>query len=119
MPKFQTVIFDLDGTIADTLPLIYEAFNAALAPIAGRRLSEPEIRALFGPPDSRSIRDFAGETEAEAAYARYLAVYEGEHERMAGLHSGMDDLIRACNAAGMSLGVVTGKSRRTAILTLR
>jgi pyrophosphatase PpaX len=30
----------------------------------------------------------------------------------------MDDLIRACKAAGMKLGVVTGKSRRTALLTL-
>lgn len=119
MPKFATVIFDLDGTIADTLPLIYEAFNAALAPIAGRRLSEPEIRALFGPPDSSSIRDYASAAEAEAAYARFLAVYEGEHQRLAGLHPGMDELIRACNAAGMKLGVVTGKSRRTAILTLR
>jgi pyrophosphatase PpaX len=119
MPTFQTVIFDLDGTIADTLPLIYEAFNAALEPVAGRRLTEPEIRALFGPPDSRSIRDFAGAAEADAAYARFLAVYEGEHERLAGLHPGMDDLIRACKAAGMNLGVVTGKSRRTALLTLR
>jgi HAD superfamily hydrolase (TIGR01549 family) len=117
-PRFRTAIFDLDGTIADTLPLIYEAFNAALEPVAGRRLSEPEIRALFGPPDSWSIRDYAGETESDAAYARFLDVYEREHERLAGLHSGMDDLIRACKTAGMKLGVVTGKSRRTALLTL-
>jgi beta-phosphoglucomutase-like phosphatase (HAD superfamily) len=44
MANFETVVFDLDGTIADTLPLIYEAFNAALAPKAGRRLSPPASR---------------------------------------------------------------------------
>jgi HAD superfamily hydrolase (TIGR01509 family) len=119
MPKFRTVIFDLDGTIADTLPLIYEAFNAALEPTAGRRLSEPEIRGLFGPPDSSSIPAYVGEAEGEAAYARFLAVYERDHERLAALHPGIDDLIRTCHAAGMNLGVVTGKSRRTALLTLQ
>ncbi|MEA2583481.1 MAG: hypothetical protein QOF33_1566 [Thermomicrobiales bacterium] len=118
MPKFQTAIFDLDGTIADTLPLIYEAFNAALAPTAGRRLSEPEIRALFGPPDNWAIRDYVGEAESEAAFARYVGVYQQDHARLAGLHPGMDDLIRACKTEGMNLGVVTGKSRQTALLTL-
>jgi phosphoglycolate phosphatase/pyrophosphatase PpaX len=117
-PRYRTVIFDLDGTIADTLPLIYEAFNAALEPVTGQRLGEFEIRALFGPPDNWIIRDYVGEAEYAAAFARYLTIYELEHHRLAGLHSGMDDLIRACKAAGMTLGVVTGKSRQTALLTL-
>jgi pyrophosphatase PpaX len=118
MPRFATVVFDLDGTIADTLPLIYEAFNAALAPHAGRRLSETEIRALFGPPDNWSIRDYVGAPDFDAAYTRYLDVYEREHGRLAGIFPGMADLIRACAEAGLRLGVVTGKSRRTALLTL-
>lgn len=117
-PRFQTVIFDLDGTIADTLPLIYEAFNAAFEPISGERLGESEIRALFGPPDNWIIRDKVGEVHFADAFARYLDVYEREHGRLAGLHPGMDDLIRACARAGMTLGVVTGKSRQTAIMTL-
>lgn len=117
-PRYRTVIFDLDGTIADTLPLIYEAFNAAFEPVTGERLGEYEIRSLFGPPDNWIIRDYVGEAHADAAFARYLSVYEQEHHRLAGLHSGMDDLIRACKDAGMALGVVTGKSRQTALLTL-
>jgi len=115
---YRTVIFDLDGTIADTLPLIYEAFNAAFEPVAGRRLGDTEIRGLFGPPDNWIIRDLVGEVEFAAAFARYLSVYEREHARLAGLHPGMDDLIHACRDAGMILGVVTGKSRQTALMTL-
>jgi phosphoglycolate phosphatase/pyrophosphatase PpaX len=117
-PRYRTVIFDLDGTIADTLPLIYEAFNAAFEPVTGQRLGENEIRSLFGPPDNWIIRDYVGEADSEAAFARYLTVYEREHHRLAGLHAGMDDLIRACTDVGMALGVVTGKSRQTALLTL-
>jgi pyrophosphatase PpaX len=117
-PRYRTVLFDLDGTIADTLPLIYEAFNAAFEPVVGKQLGEREIRTLFGPPDNWIIRDYVGETEFDAAFARYLSVYEKQHARLAGLHPGMDDLIHACKRAGMSLGVVTGKSRQTALLTL-
>lgn len=119
MPNFDIALFDLDGTIADTLPLIYEAFNAALEPTAGRRLSELEIRTLFGPPDNWIIRDYVGQEAAGAAYARYLEVYQRDHHHLAGIHEGVDDVIRACKQAGMRLGVVTGKSRQTALLTLQ
>jgi pyrophosphatase PpaX len=118
MARFQTVLFDLDGTIADTLPLIYEAFDAALTPVLGRRLDDAEVRALFGPPDNAIIRSLVGDQAAEAAIARYLAVYEREHRRLAAIFPGMPALLRACRAAGIRLGVVTGKSRQTALLTL-
>ncbi|HEY8447544.1 MAG TPA: HAD-IA family hydrolase [Thermomicrobiales bacterium] len=118
MPRFRTVIFDLDGTIADTLPLIYEAFDAALRPVLGKRLSDAEIRSLFGPPDHAIIRSLVAEGEAEAAIARYLEVYEREHERLVGRFPGMAELLQACRASGIALGVVTGKSRQTALLTL-
>ncbi|MER3436921.1 MAG: HAD family hydrolase, partial [Chloroflexota bacterium] len=83
MARFHTVLFDLDGTIADTLPLIYEAFDAALTPVLGRRLGDAEVRALFGPPDNAIIRSLVGDEAGEAAIARYLAVYEREHRRLA------------------------------------
>src|SRR3954452_4283717 len=115
MTRYETVIFDLDGTIADTLPLIYEAFNAALQPVTRRCLDEAEIRSLFGPPDNWIIRDYPGDFDSASAYARYLSVYEGEHERLVQLFSGMDQVFAACKLAGTKLGVVTGKSRQTAL----
>ncbi len=119
MARFETAIFDLDGTIADTLPLIYAAFDAALTPSLGYRLSEAEVRALFGPPDHAIIRSVVPIEAADEAVARYFDVYAREHDRLAAVHEGMDDLLRACHDAGIKVGVVTGKSRQTALLTLR
>jgi len=118
MPRFATAIFDLDGTIADTLPLIYEAFDAALRPALGRRFSEREIRALFGPPDSQIIRSLIPGGEGDRAFARYVEVYEREHDRLVTAFHGLDGVIRRAAAAGMRLGVVTGKNRQTALYTL-
>jgi pyrophosphatase PpaX len=118
MSRFQTAIFDLDGTLADTLPLIYEAFDAALRPTLGRRMDDAEIRALFGPPDNYIIRSHVGDDEYEPAFARYVATYEREHDRLVSAFHGIDEVIRRAADAGLKLGVVTGKSRQTALFSL-
>lgn len=118
MSRFTTVVFDLDGTLADTLPLIYEAFNAALKPVLGRTLTEAEIRAKFGPPDNYILQSMMPGAEGHAAFQRYLEVYEREHDRLVSAFHGIDEVARKAAAAGIKLGVVTGKSRRTALYTL-
>jgi HAD superfamily hydrolase (TIGR01509 family) len=117
-PVFDIAIFDFDGTVADTLPLIYGAFDAALAEPLGRRLGDREIRALFGPPDQDILRTVLPADRVTAAHERYLAYYEREHGRLVTIFNGMHNLLQRCRAAGMSLGLVTGKSRRTALLSL-
>jgi pyrophosphatase PpaX len=118
MARFATAVFDLDGTIADTLPLIYEAFDAALRPTLGRRLADAEVRALFGPPDNHILRSMVPEAEHEAAFQRYVDTYEREHDRLVTAFHGLDQVTRLAAAAGVKLGVVTGKSRQTALFTL-
>jgi len=118
-PRFPLALFDLDGTIADTLPLIYEAFDAAFLPILGRRHTDREIRDMFGPPDHEIIRMRVPEPEAADAFDRYLDVYQRRHPELVTLFDGMDEVIRRSSEAGVRLGIVTGKSRQTAIITLR
>lgn len=118
-PRFPVALFDLDGTVADTLPLIYEAFDAAFLPILGRRHTDREIRDMFGPPDHEIIRMRVPEPEAADAFDRYLDVYRRRHPELVTLFDGMDDVIRQSSEAGVRLGIITGKSRKTAIITLR
>ena len=40
---FKIVAFDLDGTIADTLPICIKAFRNGVAPYTDHELSEEEI----------------------------------------------------------------------------
>lgn len=115
---FDIALFDLDGTIADTLPLIYEAFDAAFKPALGRGFPPAEIRAMFGPPDHQIIRNKIDGTAADEAIERFMTHYEARHDDLVAAFPGIDDLIRECAAAGMRLAVITGKSRLTALLTL-
>lgn len=117
-PRFSTLIFDLDGTIADTLPLIYEAFNEAFVPITGQPMTPEQIRGLFGPPDNHVIRNVLAPEHQEAAIARYVSTYERRHRDLVELFDGIDDLLADAQDVGIKLAVVTGKSRNTALMTL-
>lgn len=116
--RFSTLIFDLDGTLADTLPLIYEAFNDAFEPVTGQTMTPEEIRGLFGPPDNHVIRNVLEPEHQEAAIDRYVATYERRHRDLVELFDGMDQLLADLHAQGVKLAVVTGKSRNTALMTL-
>ena len=116
--RAAAMLFDLDGTLGDTLPLIYRAFNDALEPVLKRTLGEAEIRSLFGPPDTWIIRDLVGPAEADSANAAYLASYDRNHDDLVPPFAGIQELLGDCAASGARIAVVTGKSRQTAILTL-
>jgi pyrophosphatase PpaX len=115
---YSTLIFDLDGTLADTLPLIYESFNAAVFPITGKPLSPEEIRGLFGPPDNYIIRNMLDPEHHDEAIGRYVATYERRHRDLVELFDGIAELLQDAHAAGRRLAIVTGKSRNTALMTL-
>ncbi len=116
--KAPVVIFDLDGTLVDTLPLIYEAFDSALTPVLGYRLSDAELRSRFGPPDNTMIRMMVPDDQADAAIERYVAVYDERHNELVEPLPAMAPLLDWLAAHGAHLAVVTGKSRNTALITL-
>jgi beta-phosphoglucomutase-like phosphatase (HAD superfamily) len=54
--KIEAVIFDLDGTIANTLPLCIAAFRKSIEPLLQASISDEEIIATFGPSEEGTIR---------------------------------------------------------------
>ncbi len=116
--RFDTVLFDLDGTLCDTLPLIYEAFAEAFVPALGHTFPDAEIRAMFGPPDHQIIRNQVPAELAEEAIARYNAHYRTRHKDLVGAFQGIEELVSRLDETGHWLGVITGKSRVTALVSL-
>lgn len=45
---FKIVAFDMDGTIADTIPMCIKAFRNSVSPYTNHELSEEEILHTFG-----------------------------------------------------------------------
>ena len=53
----KLVAFDLDGTIADTIPMCIEAFKQAVSPYASKILSEDDIVKTFGLNEEGMIKE--------------------------------------------------------------
>lgn len=117
-PRYGFAIFDLDGTLADTLPLIYLAVNDALQPVLNRQFRGEEIRGMFGPPDTAILRSMVPGDQAEDAITRFMERYRRDHGDYVTLFDGIKQLFEDAASQGMKLAVVTGKSRVTAMFTL-
>nr|WP_221401516.1 HAD hydrolase-like protein [Paenibacillus phyllosphaerae] len=111
------MIFDLDGTIGNTLPLCIRAFKNAIEPLAGRTLSDQEIIATFGPSEEGTIRALIPEHE-EQGVEDYLIHYRKLHPMCEKPFEGMIDIIELAKAKGLRLAMVTGKGARSTEITL-
>lgn len=116
--KFKTVIFDLDGTIADTLPLCIAAFKKSIQPWLQKEITEEEIIATFGPSEEGTIRKLIPAHEEEGVKA-YLKYYEEMHHTCSAAFPGITALLEYLKNAGVQLAMVTGKGIHSTRLSLK
>lgn len=113
----KTVIFDLDGTIGDTLPLCVKAFQQAIEPLGGIRLTPQEVIAHFGPSEEGVIRKLFPDRYEEATEL-FINSYRELHDIAPRPFEGIVELLSYLKSAGVHNTIVTGKGMRTLRITL-
>ncbi|HHV63353.1 MAG TPA: HAD family hydrolase [Firmicutes bacterium] len=119
MDKIKGVIFDLDGTLANTLPLCYRAFNHAFEKYLGRRFTDAEISAMFGPPEEGMVARVVGAEHCQDCLEEYWHFYAEHHDESAVRIEGIWELLDFLKAKHVKTGIVTGKGPRSAAITLQ
>jgi phosphoglycolate phosphatase/pyrophosphatase PpaX len=115
---FKGIIFDLDGTIANTLPLCIEAFRKSIEPLANRKLSDEEIIATFGPSEEGTIMALAP-LHYDAGLKGYLQQYEQLHSMCPDPFEGMRELLYQLKSKSCRVAMVTGKGKYSTLITLQ
>src|SRR5881392_1163504 len=77
------VVFDLDGTLADTIGLIVSSWNAAVEPVMRRKYSADEVIARFGPTEAEMLRRELPVEHHAAAIETFHRRYAQDHARLA------------------------------------
>lgn len=105
------VLFDLDGTILDSIDLLLQSMEFAFAGRA-RRPTRAQWTAGIGTPLRTQLAEWCdSEAEVDALVAQYR-VYQNEHlERLTSLYPDVRHTIEWVRAAGHRTGVVTSKGR--------
>jgi len=103
------VIFDLDGTLADSSEGILWSFRATLEKI-GHEVREDQLRPLIGPPLGESFRILGVEEgEIDKVVALYREYYAARGVFEARLYEGVAPTLEALSERGVHLGVATAK----------
>lgn len=118
MQKIKAVIFDLDGTIGDTLPLCIKAFRKAIEPLIERSVSDEEIIATFGPSEEGTIMALAPEFYEEGV-TNYLKYYEKYHNMCPNPFDGIEDILKVLKEKGIHISMVTGKGKYSTDISLQ
>jgi phosphoglycolate phosphatase len=120
--RYAGIVFDLDGTLIDTLADLSAAMNAAMRQLGLPEHSPQVCRQMIGNgirtfalravgPDRQHLADRAVEL-MRAEYQRNLVVHSRVYE-------GLSQVIERLAAAGVRMGVITNKHQKEAETIIR
>lgn len=113
-PRPRVVVFDLDGTLFDSLPGVLRAIRHALEPFESRPLTMDIFPNLGGPPERFFPGLLRDPAHAPAALAR-LSSFVAENGWDASLYPGATGLLGDLVRAGFRTAVWTGRDRASTL----
>lgn len=117
--KIDVILYDLDGTIQDSVPLIVESFQKAYEIVLGEcTRSEADLKSYIGRP----LRDSFERHDRETADRLTEAYLEYNMKRMKegaiSLFPGITEGLAKIKSLGYRQGIVTAKRRSSAMVTI-
>lgn len=109
MKNYSAVVFDLDGTLADTSPGIMESYNYAMESMGVQ--TDSQVPVAIGAPLGETLEKLFGDDGEKIT--RTTAIYRKHYSEFglynAQLYQGMLPLLKELRALGYKLGVATLK----------
>jgi pyrophosphatase PpaX len=109
--RATAVLFDLDGTLIDSIELILNSAKHAFVGRDGHVPSDAEWLTGVGIPLTTMFRRYArDDSEIEALIARYREYQLANHDRLVRCYESVVETVDALKQRGHPLGIVTSKT---------
>ena len=116
----RTVLFDLDGTLIDSVRLILDSYHHTLAQHGLPARTDSEWLKGVGTPLTVQLAEWRDELGTiESMVATYREYNLKHHDRMVTVYPGVLDAVREIKAASIQTGLVTSKNRQGALRGLK
>jgi len=113
--RFPVVLFDLDGTLIDSGPMILSSFRHATRTVLGREIPDHELVASTGGSTLEVQMSAFDPQRVDELVAAYRAHNTPLHQNLE-CCLGIEDVLDELKAQGRLLGVVTAKRQHTVAL---
>lgn len=117
MGPIRAAIFDLDGTLVDSLPATMEAFNDVVAPFLGTRLTAREVHGVALPNHRKILGNFLPADRVEEGLLK-LRTAMLEQAPTVPIFPGIPDLLDQIRARGCAIAVATLRDPESASVIL-
>ncbi|WP_101721020.1 HAD family hydrolase [Eggerthella timonensis] len=113
MDRFDTLVFDLDGTLLDTLPDLVVLTNAALNEQGFPSRTTDEVHSFVGNGARalmyQAVPADATPEQAEAAMRRWMELYPVIGNKLTKPYPHMEETLAELSRRGIGLGVLSNK----------
>ena len=116
---WNTILFDLDGTLTDSQQGIVNAISYALEHF-DVHMERPELMKFIGPPLMESLPEYCGfsREKSEEVIIKFREYYQSKGWLENAPYPGVRELLRDLKAAGKQLLVATSKPEYMAVQVL-
>lgn len=111
------IIFDLDGTLVDSLSTTFDAFNHAFVRHGVRKHTPAEIVKYFGAGENKIFSQMLGPEKGPLAYHTCRA-YMDANRHLVPLHNGIGDLLDLLKEKNIPISICTGRTWSTTEIIL-
>ena len=119
MPKYDIVLFDFDGTVADTDPMIIATMNFLYDKYrGGRRTPVEEIYYFSGPPIKGTLKKEFPDLDQDFIYNEFAKESEKRYKDYVFLFPHVKETLLALKENGVRIGLITNKIRHLTLLSL-
>ena len=116
--KYKLVIFDFDGTLADTFPFALRIMDQVVEKFGLKKIDQNEIEALRYLDARNVMKHFDIPLWKMPAISHHVMSLLGEQVHLLSLFDGIDQLLKDLSDRGIKLGVVTSNSYENVIKIL-
>lgn len=119
MRKYKVVLFDLDGTLLDTLGDLTASTNYALRQYGLPERTESEVRSYVGNGVENQIRCACPDGVDDSVFLDVLSAYKAHYASHADIltkpYDGINEMITELKRRGIRIGVASNKFEEAAV----
>lgn len=114
----KVVAFDLDGTIADTIPMCIKAFCESVSPYTDHTLTEKEVVQTFGLNEIGMVKAVV-KNGWESALCNFYEKYSILHDEVDTPFPGIYELLSWLRGHEILVALITGKGKGSCDISLK